>query len=111
MNIPENWFEFCIMASFGLLWLSVVFAFGRMIKGPTIMDRLLSFDCVAVSIVGLMVVLSAGWETDLYLDLILIFSLVGFLSTVGFTIYLGRKMKEDAEDPAEDKKGEKHDLV
>ncbi len=98
-----NFLEICITVSFGLLWLSVLIALVRMVKGPTVMDRLLSYDCVAVAIVGLMVVLSTGWETDLYLDMILIFSLVGFVSTVAFTIYLGRRIAEDQDSGSEDK--------
>lgn len=95
MKIPDTWFEIAVMLSFAMLWLSVVLALVRMVRGPTVMDRLLSFDSVTIAVVGLMVVLSALWETDLYLDLILIISLVGFVTTVAFTIYVGRRRVED----------------
>jgi len=36
------------------------------------------------------VLLSIQWETVLYLELILIFSLLGFLTTVAFVIYLNK---------------------
>jgi multisubunit Na+/H+ antiporter MnhF subunit len=52
------------------------------------MDRLLCLDTFAVTLVGIMVILSMKWKTSFYLDLILVFSTFGFLSTVAFSYYL-----------------------
>lgn len=60
----------------------------RLRRGPTIMDRILAFDTICVSIVGLMALVSARWRTALYIDLILVFTLLGFFSTVAFALYL-----------------------
>lgn len=62
----------------------------RLRRGPTIMDRILAFDTICVAIVGLMALVSARWRTALYLDLILVFTLLGFFSTVAFALYLHR---------------------
>ncbi len=62
----------------------------RLRRGPTIMDRILAFDTICVAIVGLMALVSVHWHTALYLDLILVFTLLGFFSTVAFALYLHR---------------------
>ena len=62
----------------------------RLRRGPTIMDRILAFDTICVIIVGLMGLVSVRWHTSLYLDLILVFTLLGFFSTVAFALYLHR---------------------
>lgn len=62
----------------------------RMRRGPTIMDRILAFDTICVMIVGMMVIVSIRWSTQDYLDLILVFTLLGFFSTIAFSLYLHR---------------------
>ena len=59
-----------------------------MAAGPTILDRILAFDMVAISAVALMGILSIRWHSDLFLELILIFSLLGFFGTVALVFYL-----------------------
>lgn len=73
-----------------LLAFSIFLCLVRLRRGPTIMDRILAFDTICVLIVGFMVVVSARWRTALYLDLILVFTLLGFFSTVAFSLYLHR---------------------
>jgi multisubunit Na+/H+ antiporter MnhF subunit len=62
----------------------------RMRRGPTIMDRILAFDTICVMLVGMMVVVSLRWQSSDYLDLILVFTLLGFFSTIAFSLYLHR---------------------
>jgi multisubunit Na+/H+ antiporter MnhF subunit len=81
---------FTLAACSLLLAFSVFLCLIRLRRGPTIMDRILAFDTICVLIVGFMVVLSARWHSALYLDLILVFTLLGFFSTVAFSLYLHR---------------------
>ncbi|MBT5955084.1 Na(+)/H(+) antiporter subunit F [bacterium] len=68
--------------------LGLLFCLIRIIKGPSVFDRVLSLDGIAVCIVSIMILLSMKWKTQLYLDLILIFCVLGFFSTVAFCYYL-----------------------
>ncbi|MEM1157043.1 MAG: monovalent cation/H+ antiporter complex subunit F [Verrucomicrobiota bacterium] len=76
------------------IFCSVILMFGilaglfRMAVGPTILDRILAFDMVAISAVALMGILSIKWHTELFLELILVFSLLGFFGTVALVFYL-----------------------
>lgn len=71
-----------------LLILALLAGLYRMVSGPTVLDRILAFDMVAISGVALMGILSIRWDTALFLELILIFSLLGFFSTVALVFYL-----------------------
>lgn len=60
----------------------------RMIKGPTTMDRILSFDAFAICIIAIIVLLFMKWKSEFYIDLVLVFSVLGFFGTVTYAYYL-----------------------
>ncbi len=81
------------IVSGGLLVIAVLAALYRMVKGPSVLDRILSFDLVAICGVAFMAILSIRWKTTYFLELILVFSLLGFFGTVAFVFYLERTFK------------------
>lgn len=87
--------------SFGALTLAILLGLVRLAKGPTVIDRILAFDLIATCAVGMIILLSLQWKTTVYLELILIFSLLGFFGAVAFVFYLHRSYEvESAESPA-----------
>lgn len=62
----------------------------RIVRGPSVADRILGFDMLTVSVAGLMAVLSMVWHTALFLELILVFTMLAFLGTVALVAYLQR---------------------
>jgi multicomponent Na+:H+ antiporter subunit F len=82
--------EWTMVLSFGGLIAAVFLCLIRLARGPTLMDRLLAFDMIAISAMGMLVLLSIQWGSPFYLELILVFSLLGFLNTVAFASYLHR---------------------
>ena len=83
----------CIMA----MALSVLCSLIRLGLGPTVMDRILAFDSIAVSIVGLVVTLSIKWRSSDYMDIILLFTILGFFGTAAFSLFLHRAYKPHAD--------------
>lgn len=79
-----------IPAVFAILTLAIVCGLVRLARGPTVIDRIMAFDLITTSAVGMIVLLSIQWKTAMYLELILIFSLLGFFGTVAFVYYLSR---------------------
>lgn len=79
---------------FGALMLAVLLGLVRLARGPTVLDRILAFDLIATSAVGMVVLLSVKWQTAVYLELILIFSLLGFVGTVAFVFHLHQTLEE-----------------
>ena len=80
-----------------LLALGIVLALIRMARGPTVLDRILAFDLIATCAVGIIALLSMQWKTTDYIELILIYSLLGFSGATAFVFYLQRT--EDSDDP------------
>lgn len=74
--------------AFGVLMVAVLLGLYRLARGPGVLNRVLAFDLITTCVVGMIVLLSIQWTTALYLELILIFSLLGFLTTVAFVFYL-----------------------
>lgn len=97
---------YALYAAYGLLSLAIGLSLLRLVRGPTVIDRIIAFDLIATAAVGMVVLLSIQWQTALYLELILIFSLLGFFGTVAFVYYLSRT--EDLERPEEPTGGTDH---
>jgi multisubunit Na+/H+ antiporter MnhF subunit len=91
--------------AFGMLTVSILLGLYRLARGPTVLDRVLAFDLITTCAVGMIVLLSIQWQTSLFLELILIFSLLGFLTTVAFVFYL-HKTIPDRERAPPDQGGE-----
>lgn len=72
------------------LTVSILLGLYRLARGPHVLDRVMAFDLITSCAVGLIVLLSIHWNTPLYLELILIVSLLGFLTTVAFVFYLNK---------------------
>jgi len=73
-------FEFIIL----LLLVATLLVLYRFLKGPTLSDRVVAFDVMSIAVVALLVVLALYFERALYLDVALVFGLIGFLGTTIF---------------------------
>jgi multisubunit Na+/H+ antiporter MnhF subunit len=82
--------ETVLHVAFGILTLAIGIALVRLVRGPSVLDRIMAFDLITTSSVGMIVLLSILWSTPHYLELILVFSLLGFFGTVAFVQYLSR---------------------
>jgi multicomponent Na+:H+ antiporter subunit F len=73
-----------------ILGLALLIAFIRMVKGPTLPDRIVAMDLLGMLVVGLIVVL-AGWSgVHATLDAAIVIALIGFLGTVAYATYVER---------------------
>lgn len=75
----------------------------RLFAGPSLLDRILGFDMAAICIIGMIVLLSVYWRTSVFIEILLIFSLLGFVGAVAFVSYLNgnpermwHKMRKDS---------------
>jgi multicomponent Na+:H+ antiporter subunit F len=72
------------------LGVALLVAFVRLVKGPTLPDRIVAMDLFGVLVVGLIVVLAGSTGVGATLDAAIVIALVGFLSTVGYATYVER---------------------
>ncbi len=73
---------------FVLLGLAMLGALVRIVRGPTLADRILGLDTITVLAVGIIGVFAVRTGIHLYLDIAIAMALVGFISTVAFARYL-----------------------
>jgi len=89
---------FALTIANAVLTVSILLGLYRLARGPHVIDRVMAFDLITSCAVGMIVLLSIQWNTPLYLELILIVSLLGFLTTIAFVFYLN-KARESAPPP------------
>jgi multicomponent Na+:H+ antiporter subunit F len=72
------------------LAVALLVTFIRLVKGPTLPDRIVAMDLLGVLVVGVIVVLAAWSGVRATLDAAIVIALVGFLGTVGYATYVER---------------------
>nr|WP_111298666.1 monovalent cation/H+ antiporter complex subunit F [Paracoccus saliphilus] len=96
MNLLEN----AVLFALALVILGVALAAIRLVKGPTLADRIVALDMMTVQLVafGGLAALQAG--SAAFLDVAVVLALVGFLATVCLARYLERRILLKAEELA-----------
>ena len=72
------------------LGVALLLAFIRIVKGPTLPDRIVAMDLFGVLVVGVIVVLAGRSGVRATLDAAIVIALVGFLGTVAYATYVER---------------------
>lgn len=72
----------------GMLGLALLIAFLRVLRGPTLSDRVVAMDLIAVLTVGVIVTNTAGTGQRMLLDAAMVIALVGFLGTIAYAWYV-----------------------
>ncbi len=71
-----------------VLCLSFLFAVIRVIRGPTLPDRVLALDMLVTAAIGFIAVIGIKTGFELYLDIAIALGLVGFLATIAFARFV-----------------------
>jgi multicomponent Na+:H+ antiporter subunit F len=69
---------------------AVLVAVFRLVRGPTLPDRVVAMDLVGVLAVGLIVVLAASTDVRAVLDAAIVIALIAFVATVAYATYIER---------------------
>lgn len=103
--------DLAINLAFGGLITAILLGLIRLARGPSVLDRVLSFDLISTCAVGMTILLSMRWRTTVYFELMLIFSLLGFFTTVAFVFYLHATVEPQSKPvtPLTDEKDEDDD--
>jgi multicomponent Na+:H+ antiporter subunit F len=72
------------------LGVALLIAVVRLVKGPTLPDRVVAMDLIGVLVVGLIVVLAASTRVAATLDAAIVIALIGFVGTVAYATYVER---------------------
>lgn len=82
--------EAALSVTLALLAVAALLAFVRLVRGPTLPDRVVAIDLLGVLIVGLIVVYTAASGAKAFLDVAMVIALVSFLGTVAYARYIER---------------------
>jgi multicomponent Na+:H+ antiporter subunit F len=72
------------------LGLALLIAVVRLVKGPTLPDRVVAMDLIGVLVVSLIVVVAASTGVRATLDAAIVIALIGFIGTVAYATYVER---------------------
>ncbi|WP_203334401.1 Na(+)/H(+) antiporter subunit F1 [Planococcus beigongshangi] len=70
----------------------------RLIKGPTVADRVVALDAIGISLVSIVALLSLISETEFFLEIILLLSILSFIGTAAFAKFIERGEIFDRDD-------------
>lgn len=76
-----------------LLGFGIVIAFGRLVRGPSLPDRVVALDLMATLIIAITAAYAVVTDQPAYLDAAIVLALITFLGTVAFAYYLDRSNK------------------
>lgn len=71
-----------------ILSLSFLLTVYRVIKGPTLPDRIVALDMLVGIVIGFIAVIAIKTGFTLYIDIAIALGLVGFLATVAFARFI-----------------------
>lgn len=86
-----NAFSIAMTLCWALLVLALLLGFLRLLKGPTLADRVVAFDLMVAIMVGMIALFAIYSGERVFLDVALILGLISFLGTVIFSKYLMRR--------------------
>ena len=79
-----------LLIAFSLVGLAVIFAFWRLLRGPSAPDRILGLDTLYVNTIALLVLFGIHLGNNIYFEAALLIALMGFVGTVALCKYLLR---------------------
>ena len=82
---------YVVNAGIYVLGAGFVLCLVRLVKGPTLADRGIASDLLAMQVVGLAILLTIRLDTLVYFDTVLIVAILGFASTTAFAQFIGRR--------------------
>lgn len=88
MTYQFSWF---IELSLAALTLALGMGLFRLLRGPSLADRVVALDFIAVVGVGALGLLAHAYDSVFYLDIAGVLALIAFVSSVAFARYLERR--------------------
>ena len=80
---------------FGMLTIALFLTFFRLVRGPTLPDRVVALDLIAVINVGLIAVYAIDTDQSVLLDVAIVMGLITFLGTAAFAQYVERRARRE----------------
>ncbi len=76
--------------AFLMVGLALLFNFYRLIKGPSLPDRILALDTIYINSIAILILFGVYQQSALYFEAALLIAVMGFVGTVALSKYLLR---------------------
>ena len=81
-------FTFILQLSLGIMAVSTLLYVIRVIRGPTIPDRVVALDGIGINLIAMTALVSILIKTTAFLDIILLLGILSFIGTIAFAKFL-----------------------
>ena len=90
MSVPDVAMYF----SLPIIVLAVATAFIRLVRGPSLPDRVVALDLMTTLGIGVITVYAIAIEEPIFIDIAIVVALISFLGTIAFAYYVMRRVRQ-----------------
>ena len=88
------WVSIVSLISLSMMALAIMLAVIRLIRGPSLPDRVVALDLISILVAGATAIYAVGTGQAVYLDVATILALISFLGTVAFARYIEKQVSQ-----------------
>lgn len=81
-------FTLTLQIALGIMAVSTFLYVIRVIKGPTVPDRVVALDAIGINLIAITALVSILLKTSAFLDIILLLGILSFIGTIAFSKFL-----------------------
>ncbi|MBY4602167.1 MULTISPECIES: Na(+)/H(+) antiporter subunit F1 [Bacillus] len=81
-------FTLILQLALGIVAVSTFLYVIRVIKGPTVPDRVVALDAIGINLIAITALVSILLNTSAFLDIILLLGILSFIGTIAFSKFL-----------------------
>lgn len=83
------------LIAFVMLSCAMILTFVRLVRGPTLPDRVVALDLFAVLSTAFLTVYAIDSDEQVFLDVAIVQALIAFLGTAAFALYIERRARDE----------------
>ena len=83
-------FNVLLMISLILMSFALVISFARIIKGPSLPDRIVALDSIGITLIGMIGILMILQKTIAYAEVLLVIGILAFVGTIALSKFIER---------------------
>jgi multicomponent Na+:H+ antiporter subunit F len=87
-----NLHDLILMVILPLLSVAIILAFVRLVRGPSLPDRVVAMDLMSTLGIGVIAAYAIATDQPVFLDVASVLALITFLGTVAFAYYLEQRV-------------------
>ena len=80
-----------VVVSLYAIGLAMLMSLWRLVRGPTVPDRILALDTLYINTIALLILFGMYLDSSIYFEAALIIAMLGFVSTVMLSKYVLRR--------------------